>query len=84
MKSKLSESARKIIVEEANNLIEKNSSPDREILFECFSRLLLACNSYRGFNYSHWLDTGYTQWVQAGRPEDNTPYLGDQTRVRFY
>ena len=82
---KLSEPARKLIVENANKLIANNHSREvRMDLKKAFTDLLIVCDSYRGFNYIGWLDGGHAKWIADGKPDDNEPYLGDITMIRFY
>ena len=44
--------------------------------------------SYNGFNYIYWTVQGFNEWLAAGRPESNRPFIcgpsGDETRVFFY
>lgn len=82
---KLSESARQLIVKEVNKLIANCPLPEaRQNLINSFSTLLIACDSYKGFNYGEWLDGGHSQWMKDGQPLDNSKYLGDKTLIRFY
>lgn len=56
----------------------------RKELESILSYILHRTGNYGGFNYVAWLDGGCERWEKDGRPLDNTPYLGDQTKVRFY
>ena len=75
--------------EEANKML---SLPESEVrtdewrlgIFYLTEKILMATGNYFGFNYVEWLDGGYKKWNEDGRPEDNIPYLGNQTRRRFY
>ena len=81
------------VVDKANQWIA-NSTPDRTaertLMHSFVSSLLMEANSYHGFNYIYWLETGCEQWHQCGEPEgvekDFFMYgpSGDKTRVRFY
>ena len=46
--------------------------------------ILHETGNYHGFNYVEWLDGGCEKWRADGCPEDNTSYLGDQTKVYYY
>ena len=42
-------------------------------------------HNYRGFNYVEWAEeNGFEKWQAAGKPVDNTPYLGNQHRKVYY
>lgn len=73
------------IIAAANEAVA--SAPDarvRSSLIAVFVTLLMKAGTYKGFNYTYWLERGHAAWIEAGRPNDNTPFLGDQTQVRFY
>ena len=56
--------------------VKRHASSDIEkVLFE--EKL------YAGFNYTYWLDRGYSEWIEAGKPDDNRKYLGAEYD-RFY
>ncbi len=65
-------------------ILQSQSPHERTILARLLSSILMDVGQYHGFNYVAWLDGGYHKWVADGEPKDNTPYLGDQTIVRFY
>ena len=70
---------------ELNRMIADAQTPERRKDIKLIgTNLLMAAKCYSGFNFTDWLEDGYRQWVAAGQPEDNTKYLGDQTKVRFY
>jgi len=76
---------RERIIKAANEAIA--AAPDataRVALPSLLTTLLMKADLYRGFNYVAWADGGHAAWVAAGKPEDNTPFLGDQSLVRFY
>ncbi len=56
----------------------------RKELAALLSAVLHATGNYHGFNYLDWLETGHQDWVDAGKPSDTAPFLGDQTRVVFF
>lgn len=81
---KLSKSARALLVSKMNYLIANSPLPEsRQTFINSFTCLLVECNSYKGFNYVEWEESGYSKWVADGRPGDNTHYLGDQTKINF-
>jgi hypothetical protein len=83
--SKLDGEARKEVIQKANQLIvETTTAEGRKNIFDVISRLLIACDSYRGFNYLYWMEKGFTEWREAGSPENNIRFLGDQTMIKFY
>ena len=43
--------------------------------------ILHETGNYRGFQYNAWSNGGYRQWIADDKPEDNTPYLGDKSRI---
>ena len=70
---------------ELNRMIaDAQTSERRQDIKLIGTNLLIAAKCYAGFNFCDWLDDGYRQWIAAGQPKDNTPYLGDQTKIRFY
>lgn len=73
------------IIAAANEAIV--AAPDasaRQAFSTLLTTLLMKAGLYKGFNYAYWLDTGHAAWIAAGKPEDNTSFLGDQSQVRFY
>ena len=76
-------------IKELINAINKSianapTSEAREELKQIYFTLLIKADLYNGFNYNYWLNSGYLLWVQAGKPKDKTPYLGDKSLVTFY
>lgn len=73
------------IVLKLNEMIAAAPTPEQRLTMASIgSSFLMAANAYRGYNYVGWLDGGHEQWVKDGKPEDNTPYFGDKTMVRFF
>lgn len=73
--------------ERINRMIASATTTEdaRNILALLATSVLMDTHNYRGFNYIAWVDEGgYERWVEDGKPDDNRPYLGDQTRVFFY
>lgn len=74
-----------VIKDELNRMIADAQTPERRADIKLIgTNLLMAAKQYNGFNYTDWLEDGYRQWIAAGQPQDNTKYLGDQTKVVFY
>lgn len=46
--------------------------------------ILMESGNYAGFGFPEWLDGGYALWIEAGQPEDKTPYFGDESRRRYF
>lgn len=47
--------------------------------------ILCDTDNYEGFNYVGWaLEGGCEKWHADGKPSDNKPYLGDETRRVYY
>ena len=68
-----------------NIRIARAATPEaRLVIFELASSVLMEAKSYGGFGYTDWMNGGYTRWVDAGQPDDNTPFLGDQTKRELY
>jgi hypothetical protein len=73
------------IVKKANELITKAETPEaRTVIKDIVSDLLMAAHTYKGFSFIAWRDGGFSQWNKDGRPEDNSKYLGDKTKIYFY
>ena len=68
----------------------KGTREGRLALGVFLSSLLLETGNYHGFNYLEWLHrcehekSGLARWIEDGKPDDTTPYLGDQSRVEYY
>ena len=83
--TKPSKKSRALIIEKMNKRILECQSPEiRQQIINEFSFLLMDLNIYNGFNYIHWLEKGHADWVAAGKPDDTTPFLGDQTLIKYY
>lgn len=73
------------IIDAANKMIAEAATPEKRTeLKEVFTSLLMAAGYYNGYNYVDWLGGGFERWKADGKPYDNTPYLGDMTKVRFH
>lgn len=46
--------------------------------------ILHETGNYKGFNYIEWVEGGHAQWVNDGKPEDNSPYIGDKSLIEYY
>ena len=60
------------------------SPEERMAMASVLTMILHETGNYRGFNYIEWLQDGHEQWKADGKPHDNTPYLGDQSRRVYY
>ena len=69
-----------------SQLARKSSSPqEREGIALALERVLHSTDNYRGFTYVEWQsEGGYDNWISDGSPDDNTIYLGDQTRRQYF
>lgn len=83
--------ARKTIeVETLKGLINKRLADKgtaveaRKELASLLSHVLHSTGNYSGFNYLDWMEGGVDAWRRDGEPADNTPYLGDMSRVVFF
>ncbi len=49
----------------------KSAIPQAEKITLCvvLEQLLMAANMYAGFNNNYWLDQGYKEWCENGKPE---------------
>ena len=47
-------------------------------------KILHETGNYHGFNFLEWLHGGCDKWIADGKPNDNTKYLGDQTKRIYY
>ncbi len=45
--------------------------------------ILSTTGNYNGFNYLTWINGGYAKYIQDGKPESTSPYLGKEYD-RFY
>ncbi len=80
-----------VLLAEANRLM---ALPDNEHVNADFRKgvdamintVLHATGNYKGFEWIGWADSGYTQWVNDGRPQpvDAAKYIGDETRKRYF
>lgn len=76
---------RKLLIAKANELIATSPTRQQRIELRNFiASMLIAANSYKGFNYTTWQNGGYECWLTAGKPDDTTPFLGDTSMIRFY
>lgn len=82
---KISTAARVILVAKMNETIAACPLPEaRQNLINSFTSLLFNLNDYKGFNYVDWVNGGFQKWITAGKPEDNKPFIGDETLICFY
>jgi hypothetical protein len=57
----------------------------REGVSRLLDAILHESGNYNGFNYVYWINEGgFEQWRSDGQPDNNRPYLGDQTRKVYY
>ena len=59
---------------------------ERKALQSFIETILYETNTYYGFNYVHWLEKGFNEWIEAGEPDGKEKYkfFGDETRIIFY
>lgn len=73
------------VIQKANELIAHASTREERLqIAGIVENLLVAADSYQGYNYKYWIERGFKEWQEAGRPQDNKEYLGDQSVVVFY
>ena len=81
---KLSKSARALVIAGMNKKMAESPLPEsRQQMINYFTILLMGLQIYSGFKYIDWQNGGYDQWTKDGQPQDNTKYLGDQTKIQF-
>jgi len=56
----------------------------RLTLATVLATILHETGNYKGFNYVEWIEGGHSQWLLDGRPEDKSPYIGDESLVVYY
>ena len=77
------------IREKANRLLEIDNeyigADVRRGIAILLEHILHESGNYAGFNYVAWSkEGGCERWWNDGQPNDNTSYLGDQTRRVYY
>jgi hypothetical protein len=60
------------------------SQDEKSVLCSLLEDVLMATENYHGFNFITWLEGGYERWVEAGKPEDRTPFLEPEYDRRYY
>jgi hypothetical protein len=81
----LSPKSRELLVSIFNKEILHAPNDDtRRILGNAFCSILIQVNSYNGFGHTDWLENGYERWVADGRPSDNSPYRGNESKITIY
>jgi hypothetical protein len=66
------------------NVLDHAKSDDARISVSLLiESLLMKSGHYGGFGYVDWFNGGSKAWDESGRPTDNTPFLGNQTK-KFY
>lgn len=73
----------KLIAQLNKQIAEAPSVEQRLSLKMTFSTLLNAMGCYRGFGYVEWNNGGYVKWRDAGRPDDNGEFFGDQSLIEY-
>jgi hypothetical protein len=77
------------ILEKANHYLACQSgkygpTPDQRLgVCSLLETILHDTGNYAGYNLIGWLNGGHDKWISDGKPSDNRPYLGDDSR-RFY
>ena len=83
--NKLSKAARTLVVAKMKEQIKNCPLPEaRQNLINSFIVLLINLDSYNGYNTVYWLEHGHANWIAAGKPLDNSPYIGDKTLIKLY
>jgi hypothetical protein len=81
------------LVSVVNEFMRKSSdiaTAERSLIQTLTESLLMAKGEYSGFNYSYWMDRGFREWDETGKPDfpEKDKYLygpsGDRTRIQFY
>lgn len=77
------------VLEMANKILAAEDSPYvtdgmRKGIASLLEQILHDTDNYSGFNYLEWLNGGCKRWQEAGRPEDNRAYLGNETKRVYY
>jgi len=70
----------KEVVELCNAMIAwpGRTQEEKRALRTVAENILYRTHNYHGFQYIKWAGPeGYDKWVEDGKPEDKTPYLGD-------
>lgn len=72
--------------EQINKQLEnKNLSQDqKKTLCYVLERVLMDTGNYKGYNSLKWINGGFEQWMKDGKPEDNSPYLGNEYDRRYF
>ena len=76
----------KTILNEINALLALPtiSQDAKQVLCSHLEEVLMETKNYRGFNDLKWRQEGCQKWEEQGRPEDKTPFMGEEyTRVYF-
>jgi hypothetical protein len=73
----------KLIAQLNKQIAEAPSVEQRLSLQMTFSTLLNAMGCCRGFGYVEWNNGGYEKWRDAGRPDDNREFFGDQSLIEY-
>lgn len=45
---------------------------EKRVLCGLLESILMDTNNYHGFNHIYWSTQGYNEWLEAGKPEDET------------
>jgi hypothetical protein len=77
------------LLETANRMLAAEDGPYmnadiRKGVAKLLEATLHETDTYAGFNYLEWMSGGFDRWVADGKPQDTTPYLGDQTRRHYF
>jgi hypothetical protein len=84
---------RAVLIAEVNSFLRNSDAEkrdERKLAASLTERVLMAADSYRGFNYIYWLDTGFEEWKRCGKPDfpEKNYFIygpsGDDTRIQFY
>ena len=74
-------------IEIGNELLanEKLSQEIKKGICTLIEKTLLEHNSYRGFNYSYWINGGYDQWIKDGQPDfpEKEKYITDNKKKEY-
>ena len=73
-------------VDRANRMlsIETISQKEKEVVCCMIEQLLMDAKCYQGFNYTYWMEKGFTEWMEAGKPVNHIPFLGNEYDRHYY
>lgn len=73
--------------ERINHMLAQNISDDAKVaLCIILEGVLHETNNYQGFQYIHWRNGGYEQWMIDGEPgfPEKSKYIGPEYKREYY